>query len=249
MDGVQLTGLIDARKDVDGLTPDERRPARARPRRPAPVHAAGLHGPARGGRASTLEGAEAVVIGRSNLFGKPMAQLLLQANATVTTCHSRTRDLPAVARRADVLIAATGRPKMVGGDWVKPGAAVIDVGINRTDDGLVGDVDFDAAAEVAARDHARAGRRRPDDDRVPAAQHAAGRAPAGRGAVSLRRLRSGELLAGAGAVALFIVLFLDWFEPEVQPRRRDVGPRRRARAAPQRLDVARLADDRRCCWS
>ncbi|MEA2386845.1 MAG: methylenetetrahydrofolate dehydrogenase / methenyltetrahydrofolate cyclohydrolase, partial [Thermoleophilaceae bacterium] len=97
-----------------------------------------------------LEGAQAVVIGRSNLFGKPMAQLLLAANATVTMCHSRTRDLPEVARGADVLIAATGRPKMVGGDWVKPGAVVIDVGINRTDDGLVGDVDFDAAAERAS---------------------------------------------------------------------------------------------------
>jgi methylenetetrahydrofolate dehydrogenase (NADP+)/methenyltetrahydrofolate cyclohydrolase len=97
-----------------------------------------------------LEGAEAVVVGRSNLFGKPMAQLLLGANATVTICHSRTRDLAEVCRRADVLIAAVGRPQMVKGDWVKPGAVVIDVGINRTDDGLVGDVDFEAAAEVAS---------------------------------------------------------------------------------------------------
>jgi len=98
---------------------------------------------------AALEGAEAVVIGRSNLFGKPMAQLLLGANATVTICHSRTRDLPGVCRRADVLIAAVGRPQMVGADWVKPGATVIDVGINRTDAGLVGDVDFDAVAQVA----------------------------------------------------------------------------------------------------
>jgi methylenetetrahydrofolate dehydrogenase (NADP+)/methenyltetrahydrofolate cyclohydrolase len=97
-----------------------------------------------------LEGAEAVVIGRSNLFGKPMAQLLLGANATVTTCHSRTRDLPAVCRRADVLIAAVGRPRMVTRDWVKPGAVVIDVGLNRTDDGLAGDVAFDEVAEVAS---------------------------------------------------------------------------------------------------
>jgi methylenetetrahydrofolate dehydrogenase (NADP+)/methenyltetrahydrofolate cyclohydrolase len=149
MDGVRLTGLIDAKKDVDGLTPES----------------AGLLALGREGlRPCTplgsmilleeagvdLQGAEAVVIGRSNLFGKPMAQLLLQANATVTTCHSRTRDLPEVTRRADVLIAATGRPKMVGGDWIKPGATVIDVGINRTDDGLVGDVDFDAAMEIAA---------------------------------------------------------------------------------------------------
>jgi methylenetetrahydrofolate dehydrogenase (NADP+)/methenyltetrahydrofolate cyclohydrolase len=96
-----------------------------------------------------LEGAEAVVIGRSNLFGKPMAQLLLGANATVTTCHSRTRDLPAVCRRADVLIAAVGRARMVGADWVKPGATVIDVGMNRVDDVLCGDVDFDAVSEVA----------------------------------------------------------------------------------------------------
>src|SRR5947207_14829290 len=92
-----------------------------------------------------LEGAEAVVIGRSNLFGKPMAQLLLGANATVTTCHSRTRDLPGVCRRADVLVAAVGRDRMVKGDWIKPGATVIDVGMNRSDDGLHGDVDFAAA--------------------------------------------------------------------------------------------------------
>jgi methylenetetrahydrofolate dehydrogenase (NADP+)/methenyltetrahydrofolate cyclohydrolase len=97
-----------------------------------------------------LEGAETVVIGRSNLFGKPMAQLLLGANATVTTCHSRTRDLPGVCARADVLIAAVGRPKMVGADWVKPGAIVIDVGVNRLESGLVGDVDFDAVLERAS---------------------------------------------------------------------------------------------------
>ena len=98
-----------------------------------------------------LEGAEAVVVGRSDLVGKPVAQMLLARNATVTVCHSRTRDLPEVCRRADVLVAAVGRPRMVQGDWIKPGATVLDVGINRTDDGLVGDVDFDAAAERAAR--------------------------------------------------------------------------------------------------
>jgi methylenetetrahydrofolate dehydrogenase (NADP+)/methenyltetrahydrofolate cyclohydrolase len=97
-----------------------------------------------------LEGAEAVVIGRSNLFGKPMAQLLLAANATVTTCHSRTRDLPAVTARADILIAAVGRAEMVRRDWVKPGAVVIDVGMNRTEERLVGDVAFDEVAEVAS---------------------------------------------------------------------------------------------------
>jgi len=97
-----------------------------------------------------LEGAEAVVVGRSNLFGKPMVQLLLGANATVTTAHSRTRDLPAVCRRADVLIVAVGRDRMVKGDWVKPGAAVIDVGMNRSEDGLHGDVDFEEAKERAS---------------------------------------------------------------------------------------------------
>jgi methylenetetrahydrofolate dehydrogenase (NADP+)/methenyltetrahydrofolate cyclohydrolase len=100
-----------------------------------------------------LSGLNAVIIGRSNIVGKPMASLLLKANATVTICHSRTKDLPDVARNADILVAAVGRPKMVGGDWVKPGAVVIDVGINRiqvevdgeTKNKLVGDVDFEAA--------------------------------------------------------------------------------------------------------
>ncbi len=104
-----------------------------------------------------LSGKNAVIIGRSNIVGKPMASLLLKANATVTICHSRTRDLPDVARGADILVAAVGRPQMVKGDWVKPGAVVIDVGINRIEvevDGenknrLVGDVDFDEAASVA----------------------------------------------------------------------------------------------------
>ena len=85
------------------------------------------------------------MVGRSDLVGKPVAALLLAENATVTICHSRTRDLAAVCRRADVLIAAVGRPGMVQRSWIKPGATVIDVGINRTDDGLVGDVEFDAA--------------------------------------------------------------------------------------------------------
>jgi methylenetetrahydrofolate dehydrogenase (NADP+)/methenyltetrahydrofolate cyclohydrolase len=104
---------------------------------------------------ATLEGATAVVIGRSKLVGKPMAQLLLGANATVTMAHSRTRDLADVCRSADILVAAVGRPEMVRGDWIKPGATVIDVGMNRLDapDGgkakLVGDVAFDEAAGVA----------------------------------------------------------------------------------------------------
>jgi methylenetetrahydrofolate dehydrogenase (NADP+)/methenyltetrahydrofolate cyclohydrolase len=149
MDGVKLTGLIDPYKDVDGLTPlsagflslgrEGLRPA-------TPEGVMILLDEA----GAQLEGAEAVVIGRSNLFGKPMAQLLLGANATVTTCHSRTRDLPGVCRRADVLVAAVGRARMVTRDWVKPGAVVIDVGINRTDDGLTGDVAFDEVSEVAS---------------------------------------------------------------------------------------------------
>jgi methylenetetrahydrofolate dehydrogenase (NADP+)/methenyltetrahydrofolate cyclohydrolase len=148
VDGQALTALIPASKDVDGLTP----------------LSAGLLAQGRAGlRPCTpsgvmellrrhdvpLEGAEAVVVGRSDLVGRPLAALLLAANATVTICHSRTRDLGEVCRRADVLVAAVGRPRMIPGVWVKPGATVIDVGINRTDDGLVGDVDFESAAERA----------------------------------------------------------------------------------------------------
>jgi methylenetetrahydrofolate dehydrogenase (NADP+)/methenyltetrahydrofolate cyclohydrolase len=96
-----------------------------------------------------LSGLDAVVIGRSNIVGKPMAMLLLGESATVTIAHSRTRDLPALVRRADIVVAAVGRPEMVRGDWIKPGAPVIDVGINRIDGKLVGDVAFAEAAEVA----------------------------------------------------------------------------------------------------
>jgi methylenetetrahydrofolate dehydrogenase (NADP+)/methenyltetrahydrofolate cyclohydrolase len=96
-----------------------------------------------------------VVVGRSNIVGKPMAQLLLQESCTVTIAHSRTRDLPAVCRAADILVAAVGRARMVEGDWIKPGAVVIDVGINRIEVGggktrLVGDVDTEAAKQVAS---------------------------------------------------------------------------------------------------
>jgi methylenetetrahydrofolate dehydrogenase (NADP+) / methenyltetrahydrofolate cyclohydrolase len=148
LDGVELTSLVDPGKDVDGLTPISAgllalgRPG-LRPSTPLGVMLLLAEAGAQ------LEGAEAVVIGRSNLFGKPMAQLLLGADATVTTCHSRTRDLPAVCRRADVLVAAVGRDRMVKAEWVKPGATVIDVGTNRSDDGLHGDVDFEQVAEVA----------------------------------------------------------------------------------------------------
>jgi methylenetetrahydrofolate dehydrogenase (NADP+) / methenyltetrahydrofolate cyclohydrolase len=148
LDGAEITGRIDPDKDVDGLTVvNAGRLALGLP---------GLRPCTPGGVMVLLEeiaveltGAGAVVIGRSNLFGKPMAQLLLAANATVTMCHSRTRNLPEVARTADVLIAAVGRARMVKADWVKPGAVVIDVGVNRTPEGLVGDVDFDAVEPVA----------------------------------------------------------------------------------------------------
>jgi methylenetetrahydrofolate dehydrogenase (NADP+) / methenyltetrahydrofolate cyclohydrolase len=148
VDGGALTELIAPEKDVDGLTPvstgllAKGRPG-LRPCTPAGVmELLRRHDVA-------LEGAEAVVVGRSDLVGKPVGALLLAANATVTTCHSRTRDLAAVCRRADVLVAAVGVPELVRGDWVNDGAVVIDVGINRTDDGLVGDVEFAAARERA----------------------------------------------------------------------------------------------------
>jgi methylenetetrahydrofolate dehydrogenase (NADP+)/methenyltetrahydrofolate cyclohydrolase len=101
-------------------------------------------------RGVELVGADAVVIGRSNIVGKPLSMMLLAEHCTVTVMHSRTRDLPAKARRADILVAAIGRPRFVTADMVKPGAVVIDVGINRTDDGLVGDVDFGPVSEVAS---------------------------------------------------------------------------------------------------
>jgi len=156
LDGPTLTGTIDPAKDVDGLTPVNAgllslgRPG-LRPCTPLGVLELLRSVDA------TLEGAEAVVVGRSNLFGKPMAQLLLAQNATVTMCHSRTRDLAAVCSRADILIAAVGRARLIEREFVKPGAVVIDVGMNRltpeqahNSSGLVGDVDFAAAVEVAS---------------------------------------------------------------------------------------------------
>jgi methylenetetrahydrofolate dehydrogenase (NADP+) / methenyltetrahydrofolate cyclohydrolase len=147
LDGAALTARIDPDKDVDGLTPiSAGRLAQGTPGlRPAtPLGVIELLDTYE----VPLEGAEAVVVGRSNLVGKPVAALLLARNATVTMCHSRTRDLPGVCARADVLVAAIGRPRILGAAYVKPGAAVIDVGINRTDGGLTGDVDFD---QVVAR--------------------------------------------------------------------------------------------------
>ena len=99
---------------------------------------------------SDLAGLEAVVVGRSNIVGKPLAQLLIAESCTVTVAHSKTRDLAGVIRRADIVVAAVGRPEMIKGEWIKPGAVVIDVGINRTESGLVGDVDFGGAASVAS---------------------------------------------------------------------------------------------------
>jgi methylenetetrahydrofolate dehydrogenase (NADP+)/methenyltetrahydrofolate cyclohydrolase len=156
LDGPALTAMIDPGKDVDGLTPVNvgllslGRPG-LRPCTPSGVMELLAETGVR------LEGAEAVVVGRSNLFGKPMAQLLLGENATVTVCHSRTRDLREVCARADVLIAAVGRPRLIERDFVKPGAVVIDVGMNRLTpeqagnaSGLVGDVDFAEVATTAA---------------------------------------------------------------------------------------------------
>jgi methylenetetrahydrofolate dehydrogenase (NADP+) / methenyltetrahydrofolate cyclohydrolase len=144
-----VVAAIDPAKDVDGLTPvNAGRLAHGDPNlvpcTPRGVMELLAH------EGVELEGAEAVVVGRSKLVGVPVARLLLLANATVTTCHSRTRDLDAVCRRADVLVAAVGVPRLIGAGAVKPGAVVIDVGVNRLEEGLVGDVDYDAAAGVAA---------------------------------------------------------------------------------------------------
>lgn len=149
IDPDRVVAALDPAKDVDGLTPANAgllahgMPGLV-PCTPAGVMELLLH------EGVELEGSEAVVVGRSKLVGVPVARLLLAANATVTVCHSRTRDLPAVCRRADVLVAAVGVPRLLGADAVKPGAVVIDVGMNRADDGLCGDVDFDSVSEVAA---------------------------------------------------------------------------------------------------
>jgi methylenetetrahydrofolate dehydrogenase (NADP+)/methenyltetrahydrofolate cyclohydrolase len=148
IDGPQLTTEIVPGKDVDGLTPIStgllaKNLPGLRPCTPLGcMELLKRHD-------VQLEGAEAVVVGRSDLVGKPISALLLQANATVTTAHSRTKNLADVCRRADVLIAAVGVAHLIKGDWIKPGAAVIDVGMNRVDGKLTGDVEFDAAQERA----------------------------------------------------------------------------------------------------
>jgi methylenetetrahydrofolate dehydrogenase (NADP+)/methenyltetrahydrofolate cyclohydrolase len=144
-----VVGALDPQKDVDGLTPlnagllAHGTPGLV-PCTPAGVMELLAH------EGVELEGAEAVVVGRSKLVGVPVARLLLGANATVTMCHSRTHDLDATCRRADILVAAVGVPRLLGAEAVKPGAVVIDVGMNRLEDELCGDVDYEAAAEVAS---------------------------------------------------------------------------------------------------
>jgi methylenetetrahydrofolate dehydrogenase (NADP+)/methenyltetrahydrofolate cyclohydrolase len=144
-----VVGAIDPAKDVDGLTPVNAGLLAHGTPGLVPCTPAGVMELLRH-EGVDLEGAEAVVVGRSKLVGVPVARLLLAADATVTVCHSRTRDLAATCRHADVLVAAVGVPRLLGADAVKPGAVVIDVGMNRTEDGLCGDIDFEAAAEVAA---------------------------------------------------------------------------------------------------
>ena len=148
VDADAMTTLIDPAKDVDGLHPvNQGLLMRGKPGM-VPCTPAGVIELLRAA-GTELRGAEAVVVGRSELVGRPLAALLVAEDATVTTCHSKTRDLADVCRRADVLVAAAGRPGLVGADMVREGATVIDVGTNRTDDGLVGDVDFQAVSKVA----------------------------------------------------------------------------------------------------
>jgi methylenetetrahydrofolate dehydrogenase (NADP+) / methenyltetrahydrofolate cyclohydrolase len=148
IDDEAMTALIDPVKDVDGLTPvNAGLLVQGKPGL-VPATPSGCMDLLRAAE-TPLEGAEAVVVGRSQLVGKPLASLLLAANATVTHCHSRTRDLAGHCRRADVLVAAVGMPEFITGDMVKEGVTVIDVGVNRTDDGLKGDVHFDSVEPKA----------------------------------------------------------------------------------------------------
>jgi methylenetetrahydrofolate dehydrogenase (NADP+)/methenyltetrahydrofolate cyclohydrolase len=148
LDQGPVIAALDPGKDVDGLTPTS---AGLLARGEPGLVPATPQGVMELIRSAVVDpnGKEAVIVGRSNLVGRPLFSLLLGANATVTVSHSRTRDLPDVCRRAEILVAAAGRPRLITGDMVRPGATVIDVGTNRTDDGLVGDVDFEAAKEVA----------------------------------------------------------------------------------------------------
>lgn len=157
LDEESVLNTIDIKKDVDGFHPINIGRLAQKGREPLFIPATPSGIMLLLERSGTkLDGARAVVLGRSNIVGMPISLLLLRANATVTICHSHTVDIPAITREADVLIAAVGRPEYVRGDWIKPGATVIDVGVNRVDDAtrkrgyrLVGDVAFDEAAEVA----------------------------------------------------------------------------------------------------
>jgi methylenetetrahydrofolate dehydrogenase (NADP+)/methenyltetrahydrofolate cyclohydrolase len=148
LDAAEMTAAIDPSKDVDGLTPTNAGLLAQGRDSLVPATPAGVVELLKASD-TPLESAEAVIVGRSGLVGRPLASLLLRHDATVTVCHSRTRDLVAVCRRADVLVAAAGRPRLIGAEMVKAGATVIDVGINRTADGLVGDVDFGPVSERA----------------------------------------------------------------------------------------------------
>jgi methylenetetrahydrofolate dehydrogenase (NADP+) / methenyltetrahydrofolate cyclohydrolase len=149
LDQDPLIGTIDPAKDVDGLTPvNAGLLTQSRPEAMVSCTPIGVMELLRDA-GTELEGARAVVIGRSILVGKPLAALLLAANATVTHCHSRTRDLGAICREADIVIAAAGKPGLVTGEMVREGATVIDVGMNRVDGELVGDVDFESVSERA----------------------------------------------------------------------------------------------------
>ncbi|HEV2076013.1 MAG TPA: bifunctional 5,10-methylenetetrahydrofolate dehydrogenase/5,10-methenyltetrahydrofolate cyclohydrolase, partial [Thermoleophilaceae bacterium] len=144
IDADAMTALIHPTKDVDGLHPVNAGLLMKGQPEMVPCTPAGVIELLRSAGAE-LRGAEAVVVGRSDLVGRPVAALLVAEDATVTTCHSRTRDLGAVCRRAEVLVVAAGRPRLVTGDMVRQGATVIDVGTNRTEEGLLGDVDFESA--------------------------------------------------------------------------------------------------------
>lgn len=148
LDPVPVLLAIDPNKDVDGFHPvNLGRVVVGNAVLPSCTPAGCIELIKRSG--ASMEGADAVVVGRSNTVGKPVAMLLLSENCTVTMTHSRTRNLPDICRRADILVAAVGVDRMVKGDWIKEGATVIDVGMNRTDEGLFGDVDFESAKERA----------------------------------------------------------------------------------------------------
>ena len=204
LDTETVINAIDPAKDVDGLHPNNAGRLAGGFAALSPCTPLGCIILTKSVHAS-LEGMNAIVIGRSNLVGRPLVQLLLNENATVTIAHSRSRDLAQLCARADLVYAAVGKPEMVRGDWIKPGATVIDVGINRLPaaDGktrLVGDVAFAEASERRRRDHAGARRRRSNDGGVSAGQHPARRLrnsrPAEAGGVTSPSPRSGRGLRG-----------------------------------------------------